>query len=77
MALPRLRLAIRRSGSVKNKLKKIAWNIFGWTPVILIRQTSLNSRRLSSLYFVNIVTRLDAMFISQMFQIPNLTLTRN
>jgi hypothetical protein len=37
---PRPRLAIRRSGSVENKPKKMAWNIFGSTPVALYRSST-------------------------------------
>jgi hypothetical protein len=44
MALARISLAMRRSGSVENKLDKMACNTFGLTPVASTRQTKPNSR---------------------------------
>jgi hypothetical protein len=67
MALARINLAMRRSSSAENKRDKTTCNTIGLTPVVLIRQIRLNSRSLSILCFVGIVTRLDAMSISRMF----------
>jgi hypothetical protein len=77
IALARISLAIRRSGSVENKLDKMTWNIFGLICVTSIRQTTPNSRTLSTPCFVGTATRLDTTSISQMFQTLRSTITRS
>jgi hypothetical protein len=80
MALAKISLAMRRSGSVENKPDKMTRNTFGLTPVALTRQITPNSRRLLTLCLAGTATRLDATSICQMFQtlpsIPTRTLTR-
>src|ERR1700733_4850578 len=76
MALARISLAIRRSGSVENKLHKTTWSTFGLTPVVLTRQTTLNSRRLLTPCFAGTVMQLDVTSTYQMSLTLPLTLIK-
>lgn len=63
MALARKSLDMKRSVSMENKLDWIAYNTFRLIHVVSTRQTTLNFRKLSALYFAGTTTRLDAMSI--------------
>jgi hypothetical protein len=77
MALARISLAIRRSGSAENGPGKTTWNTSKLTPVILTRQISPNSRRLLTLCFAGTAMRLDAISIYRMFLALPSTPTRS
>lgn len=49
----RISLAIKRSGSIENKLNKIIYTTFRLILIILIREITLNFRALLTLYFAN------------------------
>jgi len=66
MALARISLAMRRSGSVENRLDRIVCSTFGLTPAISTRATKLNSHALLTLCFAGTVVLLDVMFICRM-----------
>jgi hypothetical protein len=67
VGLARIRIVLRRLGSIENRLDKIVYYTFGLIPAILISKTRPNSSTLLTLYSVSIAIQINIIFIYRIF----------
>src|SRR5271154_822288 len=65
---------MQRFSSARSKLGKTAYNIFGWIHAVSTKQTTLNSRKLSSRCFAGTGMLQSATYTYRTFQLVEATI---